>query len=100
MTSTKHFLTVAEAAAFLNTSVRLVRRLVAERRVAFHRVGRHVRLAASDVEAFVRRAGSSRSPVALSAGRSGLRDDCQAQATVRDDPGAAYRPMAGALPRF
>jgi excisionase family DNA binding protein len=54
MTSTKHFLTVAEAAAFLNTSVRLVRRLVAERRVAFHRVGRHVRLAASDVEAFVR----------------------------------------------
>lgn len=54
MTSTEHYLTVAEAAAFLNTSERFVRRLVAERRVAFHHVGRHVRFATSDLEAFVR----------------------------------------------
>ena len=36
MTSTERYLTVAEAAAFLNTSERFVRRLVSERRIAFH----------------------------------------------------------------
>jgi excisionase family DNA binding protein len=34
--------------------VRFVRRLIAERRVAFHKVGAHVRLAVEDLEAFVR----------------------------------------------
>lgn len=48
------YLTVTEAADYLNTSVRFVRRLVAERRIAFHHVGRHVRIAVSDLEAFVR----------------------------------------------
>jgi excisionase family DNA binding protein len=56
MTSTQRptpYLTVSEAAAYLNTSVRFVRRLISERRIAFHRVGRHVRLAVGDLEAFV-----------------------------------------------
>lgn len=53
MTISVQYLTVAEAAAFLNTSERFVRRLVAERRVAFHHVGRHVRFSVSDLEAFV-----------------------------------------------
>ena len=53
MTSSVQYLTVAEAAVFLNTSERFVRRLVAERRVAFHHVGRHVRFSTSDLEAFV-----------------------------------------------
>ena len=53
MTSADRYLTVAETAAYLNTSERFVRRLVAERRVAFHHVGRHVRFAASDLDAFV-----------------------------------------------
>lgn len=53
MTTTK-YLTVAEAAAYLNTSERFVRRLIAERRIAFHHVGRHVRLGVPDLEAFVR----------------------------------------------
>lgn len=48
------YLTVTEAAAYLNTSDRFVRRLVAERRIAFHHVGRHVRLATTDLEAFIR----------------------------------------------
>jgi excisionase family DNA binding protein len=48
------YLTVGEAAEYLNTSVRFVRRLVAERRVAFHKVGSHVRFALADLEAFVR----------------------------------------------
>lgn len=47
------YLTVPEAACYLNTSVRFVRRLIAERRIAFHRVGRHVRIAVVDLEAFV-----------------------------------------------
>lgn len=47
------YLTVPEAAAYLNTSVRFVRRLIAERRIAFHKVGGHVRLALTDLETFV-----------------------------------------------
>ncbi len=47
------YLTVAETAAYLNTSERFVRRLVAERRVAFHHVGRHVRFALSDLDAWL-----------------------------------------------
>lgn len=47
------FLTVLETAEYLNTSERFVRRLIAERRIAFHHVGRHVRFALSDVEAWL-----------------------------------------------
>jgi len=49
----QRYLTVNEAAAYLNTSVRFVRRLIAERRVAFHRVGRHIRFAVADLEDFI-----------------------------------------------
>jgi excisionase family DNA binding protein len=48
----EHF-TVEEAAEYLNTSVRFVRRLIADRRIAFHKVGRHVRIKLADLEAFV-----------------------------------------------
>ena len=44
------YLSVAETAEYLNTSERFVRRLVAERRIAFHHVGRHVRFALSEVD--------------------------------------------------
>jgi excisionase family DNA binding protein len=47
------YLTVVEAAEYLNTSVRFVRRLIAERRIAFHKVGAHVRLGLADLDAFV-----------------------------------------------
>jgi len=53
MSSTERYLTVAEAAAHLNTSERFVRRLIAERRIAFHHVGRHVRIAVVDIDAFI-----------------------------------------------
>lgn len=50
----KHkYLTVQEAADYLNTSVRFVRRLIEERRIAFHKIGRHVRLHLADLEAYV-----------------------------------------------
>lgn len=47
------YLTVAEAAAYINTSTRFIRRLIAERRVAFHKVGAHVRLSTHDLDAFL-----------------------------------------------
>ena len=46
-------LTVAEAADRLGTSVRFVRRLIAERRIAYVRVGRHIRIAEADLASFV-----------------------------------------------
>ena len=49
----KTYFTVDEAAEYLNTTVRFVRRLIAERRIAFHKVGRHVRLRGDDLEAFI-----------------------------------------------
>jgi excisionase family DNA binding protein len=46
-------LTVEEAAGRLGTSVRFVRRLIAERRIAYVKVGRHVRIAETDLASFV-----------------------------------------------
>jgi excisionase family DNA binding protein len=47
-------LTVEEAADRLGTSVRFVRRLVFERRIAYTKLGRHVRVAPRDLDAFIR----------------------------------------------
>jgi excisionase family DNA binding protein len=47
-------LTVEEAADRLGTSARFVRRLVFERRIAYTKLGRHVRIAARDLDAFIR----------------------------------------------
>lgn len=47
------YLTVAEAATYLNCTVRFVRRLIEERRIAFHHLGRHVRLAKPDLDEFI-----------------------------------------------
>lgn len=47
------YLTVAEAAAYLNTSVRFIRRLIAERRIAFHKLGAHIRFSRSDLDSFI-----------------------------------------------
>ena len=46
-------LTVDEAAEVLGTSVRFPRRLISERRIAFVRVGRHVRIPTSALAAYV-----------------------------------------------
>ncbi|MEV0343942.1 excisionase family DNA-binding protein [Nocardia sp. NPDC050713] len=40
------------AAVYLGTGVRFIRRLVAERRVVFYKVGGHVRFKVSDLEAY------------------------------------------------
>ena len=44
MVSTQRLLTVDEVAERLGTSVRFPRRLIAERRITFVRIGRHVRI--------------------------------------------------------
>ena len=51
MTERQAPLTLAEAAAYLNVTERYVRRLVAERRVAYHKVGRLLRFRAADLDA-------------------------------------------------
>jgi excisionase family DNA binding protein len=47
------YLTVPETAEYLNTSERFVRRLIAERRIAFHHVGRHIRLSMTDLDTWL-----------------------------------------------
>jgi excisionase family DNA binding protein len=47
-------LTVDQAAQRLGTGVRFVRRLVAERRIPFHKVGKYVRFHPDDVADYIR----------------------------------------------
>lgn len=49
----ERLLSVGEAASVFGTSVRFPRRLIAERRIRFVRVGRHVRIPESAVREFV-----------------------------------------------
>jgi excisionase family DNA binding protein len=46
-------LTVEEAAERMRTKPRFIRRLIAERRIAFVKLGRHVRIAEADIAAFI-----------------------------------------------
>ncbi len=49
----ERLLTVAETAEVLRTSERFPRRLIAERRIRFVRVGRHVRIPESALREFI-----------------------------------------------
>gem|GEM_PF-568080 len=53
-TSMEKLLSVDEVAGVLGTSDRFPRRLIAERRIRFVRVGRHVRIPISALEEFVK----------------------------------------------
>jgi excisionase family DNA binding protein len=46
-------LTITQAADQLGTGPRFVRRLIAERRIPFHKVGRHIRIDEADLINFV-----------------------------------------------
>jgi excisionase family DNA binding protein len=46
-------LSIEQTAEHLGTSVRFVRRLIAERRIAYVKLGRHVRIAERDLIIFV-----------------------------------------------
>jgi len=47
-------LTVEQAARRLGTPVRFVRRLIAERRIRFYKVGKYVRFHPDDITAYIR----------------------------------------------
>jgi excisionase family DNA binding protein len=49
----ERFLTVAEVADLLGTTARFPRRLIAERRIRFVRVGRHIRIPESALREFI-----------------------------------------------
>lgn len=51
--SLARILDVPGAAAYTGTSERFVRRLVAERRLPYLKIGRHVRFEIADLEAFI-----------------------------------------------
>jgi excisionase family DNA binding protein len=50
----ERLLTVQDAADRMSTSVRFVRRLIAERRIAYVKLGRHVRITEADIAAFIK----------------------------------------------
>ena len=52
-TAADRLLTVEAAADRLSTSVRFIRRLIAERRIEFVKVGRHVRISEAALAAFI-----------------------------------------------
>jgi excisionase family DNA binding protein len=52
-TSSGRLLTVEAAAEQMSTSIRFIRRLIAERRIEFIKVGRHVRISESALAAFI-----------------------------------------------
>jgi len=49
----RRLLTIREAAERLGTTVRFPRRLVEERRIPFHKLGRHVRIDELDLAAYI-----------------------------------------------
>lgn len=75
---TDRLLTLEEAAAELNVPIRFVRRLVSERRIAVIRLGRHLRIARSDIDRYV--AASRTEPVKRQAP---LRDVTKYESTGR-----------------
>jgi excisionase family DNA binding protein len=46
-------LTIEQSAERLGVGVRFIRRLIAERRIPIHKIGKHVRIADGDLDAFI-----------------------------------------------
>jgi excisionase family DNA binding protein len=53
MNSVEPPLTIQEAAAYLNVSLRYMRRLVSERRITYHKVGHFLRFRVGDLDRFL-----------------------------------------------
>jgi excisionase family DNA binding protein len=86
-------LTVDQAGELLNTGPRFVRRLIAERRIEFVHVGRHVRISESALLRFVEAGSVPVMPIpTLAVHESG-------SATLRQPAAAAFRAISGALYR-
>lgn len=52
MNGEQTYVDVEGAAVYLGTKVRFIRRLIAERRVRFYKIGGHVRFKLADLEAY------------------------------------------------
>ncbi|WP_269854140.1 helix-turn-helix domain-containing protein [Streptomyces sp. RPT161] len=63
------YLSVAQVAELLGTSERFPRRLIAERRITFVKVGRHVRIPEAALRAFIE--ANTVQPVSISRARFG-----------------------------
>ncbi|MEW2438953.1 helix-turn-helix domain-containing protein [Streptomyces caniferus] len=70
-TPTDRLLTVAEVAHLLGTSERFPRRLIAERRIRYVKVGRHVRIPQTALDAYI--AARTVEPVRRPRSRSNFR---------------------------
>ncbi len=55
-------LDVAQAAEHLGTPVRFIRRLIAERRIPFYKIGRYVRIDPADLDLFIQEGRIERKP--------------------------------------
>ena len=53
MTAKPPFLTIVETAEYLGTTERFIRRLIAERRIGFIKLGRPIRIPMSAIEEFL-----------------------------------------------
>lgn len=60
----RRWLDVAGAAEWLGVDERFIRRLVAERRVTYYKVGKHLRFDATDLDDFLEASRVERSPAA------------------------------------
>jgi excisionase family DNA binding protein len=69
-TTIERHLTVSQVAELLGTTERFPRRLIAERRIRFVRIGRHVRIPESAVREYIA-AGLVNPVAAISAGKHG-----------------------------
>lgn len=54
MQATQEFFTVPELAEHLNVGTRFIYRIVDERRINHHKVGKHLRFHVEDVEGFIK----------------------------------------------
>lgn len=64
MPTRRNLVDVAGAAEWLGVDDRFIRRLIAERRITFYKVGRHVRFDVVDLDDFLESARVDRSPAA------------------------------------
>lgn len=99
----ERLLSVAEVAELLGTSERFPRRLIAERRIEFIRVGRHVRIPESALVEFIKAGRVEPLTVAsVRTGREGRRDGQGKQARTsafRQHSQASVWSLSGQLPR-
>jgi excisionase family DNA binding protein len=53
LTQTGKLLTVNETADRMGVSERMIRRLIEERRIAYSKIGKHIRIAEADIDAYL-----------------------------------------------